>query len=117
MRWLGGGGEAARAVGRQRRFDFARLRLRAVGRRSDELLEFGQEGLPAGLELDLLEVALAVEHAVGQGLFVRERVQHAVLDGVFRHQVDDGDRRGSGACARRGRCAVRAWRGSRAGRN
>ena len=36
----------------------------------------------------------AVEHAVGQGLLVGERVQHAVLDGVLGDQVDDRDRAG-----------------------
>jgi hypothetical protein len=41
---LGGSSEAARAVGRQRWFDLARLRLRAVNRRGNELAEFGQEG-------------------------------------------------------------------------
>ena len=35
-----------------------------------------------------------VEHAVGQGLLVGEGLEHAVLDGVFGNEVDDGDRAG-----------------------
>src|ERR1035441_5236287 len=88
---LCGSSEAARAVRRQRWFQLAGLGLRAVGRRSNELLELGQKGLASGLELDLLKVAHAVEHAVGQGLLVGERAQHAMLDGILRYEIDDCD--------------------------
>src|ERR1035438_3417985 len=74
---LCGSREAARAVRRQRWFHLTGLGLRTFGRRGNKLLELGQEGLASGLELDLLKVALAVEHAVGQGLLVGERAQHA----------------------------------------
>src|ERR1039458_3900690 len=85
----GGSGEALRAVCRQRWFHLAGLGLRAFGGRGNKLLELGQEGLASGLELDLLKVALAVEHAVGQGLLVGERAQHAMLNGILRDEIND----------------------------
>jgi hypothetical protein len=42
--FLGGSGEAARAVRRKRRFHLARLGFWAFGRCGNKLLEFGQEG-------------------------------------------------------------------------
>jgi hypothetical protein len=81
--FLGGSGEAARAVSRQRWFYLARLRLCAIGGLGNELVQLGQEGLPTRLELDLLEVAHAIEHAVGEGLLVGKRAQHAVFDGLL----------------------------------
>src|ERR1035441_5247123 len=90
--FLGRSGESARAIGRQRWLRLARLGLRAVGGLGNELLQLGQESLPSGLELDCRKVTDAVEHAVGQGLLVRERAQHAVLDGLLRDEIDDRDR-------------------------
>src|SRR5512137_485598 len=86
----GGSGEAARAVCRQRWLRLARRGF--FGRLGNKLLELGQEGLASALELDLLEVADAVEHAVGKGLLVGERVEHAVLDSLLRDEIDDRDR-------------------------
>ena len=95
MRLLGGSGEAARAVSRQRRFHLARLglsRLRRAGRRVG--LSLARKACRPRLELDFLEVAHAVEHAVGEGLLVGERAEHAVLDGLLGDEIDDGDRAG-----------------------
>ena len=54
------------------------------------MLELGQEGLASAAKLDFLEVAPQVKDAVGQGLFVGQRSEHAMLDGVFGNEVDDG---------------------------
>src|ERR1035441_4838069 len=89
---LCGSSEAARAVRRQRWFHLAGLGLRAFGGRGNKLLELGQEGLASALKLDLLKIADAVQHAVSQGLLVGERAQHAMLDGIFRDEIDDCDR-------------------------
>ncbi len=82
--------EAERAVGRQRRFGMRDFGFWVFGLRTQELLQFRQKRLAAAAEFDFLQVALAVEHAVGQRLFVGQRVEHALLDGVFGHEVDHG---------------------------
>ncbi len=49
-------------------------------------------GRPAGRHLERAEIALAVEHAVGQRLLVTEKVQNLVLDRIFADEIDDRHR-------------------------
>ena len=49
------------------------------------------EGLAAALEIDAVEVAAQIQHAVGESLFHRERLEHAVLDGFLGDEIDHGD--------------------------
>ena len=57
----------------------------------EQLFKSRQEFLAAAAQLDLLQVADPIEHAVGQGLLLRKRFEHPVLDRVFRHEIDHGD--------------------------
>ena len=57
---------------------------------ADELVQAFQEGLFATAEGDQVEVALEIQHALGECLLVGERPEHAMLDGAFGDQMDDG---------------------------
>src|SRR5258707_1178047 len=46
-------------------------------------------GRPPGRHLERAEIALAVEHAVGQCLLVTEKMQNLVLDRIFTDEIDD----------------------------
>ena len=58
------------------------------------MLELGQERLPATAELDLAEIAFAVQHTVSQRLLVRESLEHALFNRVAGDQVDHRHRAG-----------------------
>jgi hypothetical protein len=57
---------------------------------ADELVQAFQEGLFATAEGDRVEVALEVQHTLGECLLVGERPEHPMLDGAFGDQMDDG---------------------------
>ena len=86
--------KAERAIRGQNFLGRRLIRFGRGGPWRHELFELGEERLAAAAQLDLLEVALAVEHAVGERLLVGERFEHAVLDRVLRDEIDDGDRAG-----------------------
>src|SRR5260221_22335 len=89
-----GGGEATRTIGGERWFGGAGLCFWIDGCRRDKLLEFREEGLASAPKLDLAELANPIQHAIGQGLFVGKRFEHALLDGFLRNEVDHRDRAG-----------------------
>src|SRR6266576_1265516 len=91
---LGGGGESARTVCGERWFRGDNFDFCASRPSDDQLLQFGQESLPAAAELNPVEIADSVENAVSERLLVRERFEHALFDGIFGDQIDHRDRAG-----------------------
>jgi hypothetical protein len=51
-------------------------------------------GRPTGRHLERTEIALAIEHAVGQRLLVTKKMQNLVLDRILAHEIDDCHRTG-----------------------
>ena len=90
---MGGGGETAWPVRRQLRLALARFCPRPC-RWSNQLLKPGQEGLPATAELDLAQIAPAVQHTVSERLLIRESLEHALFNRVAGDQVDHRHRAG-----------------------
>src|SRR5207247_4140905 len=90
---MGRGGEPARTIRRQRRLELWRLRP-GGGRRGDQLTQFGQKRLPPAPKFDLAQIAPELQHAIGKSLFVREGLEHPLLDSLFRNQINDGNRPG-----------------------
>ena len=83
---FGLGGKVSGGIGGWGRFGrFASRRL------EHDLFEAFEENLTAFPEGHIIEVAVAIEHAVGQFRFMGQGGEHSVFDGIFGHQIDHGD--------------------------
>src|SRR5512136_1922357 len=67
-------------------------RRSGFGRSGDQLFQTGKEGLSAAAESYGAQVAAHVQNPVGESLLARKRIQHPLLNGVFRNQMNHRDR-------------------------
>ena len=91
---LDGGERPGCTFRRTFRRTFGRGRRRGIRPCAEYRVEPLRERGPARRQGDLREVAALIEHALGECALGVQQPQHAMLDGVLAHQVDDGDRAG-----------------------